>query len=167
MRKLVLFVGIMALVVASVQPAAAQVTATQVVSVSATVSTTAKLTVGSPTVSFPNADPDNTPSIQASEGAIAITAKAKTGAAGNVTLTILAGSDLISGSDSIVISNVTWTAGGTGFVPGTMNSVSAQSVGSWTGSGNYSGTQTFFLANSWNYRVGNYGASATYTLTAP
>lgn len=142
-------------------------TATGNVTVAATVSATAKLTVGSTTVSFANADPDTTPSITATEGAIAITAKSKTGAAGSVTLTVLAAADLTSGSDTIAVSNVTWTVSGSGFAAGTMNKTTAQSVASWTGSGNRSGTQTYALANSWNYATGSYSATATYTLTAP
>jgi hypothetical protein len=48
-----------------------------------------------------------------------------------------------------------------------MNKATAQTVGSWTGSGNRSGTQSYALANSWNYATGAYTAMATYTLTAP
>jgi hypothetical protein len=140
---------------------------TKNVTVSATVSATAKLSLGSTTVSFPNADPDTTSSITASEGAISVTAKSKTGAASSTTLTLLASADLTSGSDTIAVSNVTWTVSGSGFAAGTMNKTTAQSVGSWTGSGNRSGTQTFALANSWNYATGNYSATGTYTLTAP
>jgi hypothetical protein len=84
-----------------------------------------------------------------------------------VSLTILAAGDLLSGASAIPISNVTWTASGAGFVAGTMNSTTAQTVASWTNSGNRTGTQNYFLANSWNYATGNYSTSATYTLTAP
>ena len=50
--------------------------------------------------------------------------------------------------------------------PGTMGTT-ATSLGSWTGGGNAAGTQTYQLANSWNYRTGIYTATITYTLTAP
>ena len=46
-------------------------------------------------------------------------------------------------------------------------STTAVSLGSWTGSGNQSGTQTYTLDNSWSYNTGNYGTTVTYTLTAP
>lgn len=142
-------------------------TATSNVSVSATVSATAKLSLSSATVTFADADPDTTPSITASEGAVTVTAKGKTSNGSSITLTILAAGDLVSGGDTIPISYVTWTADGTGFVAGTMSKSAAQSVASWTNSGNRSGTVTFALANSWDYETGSYSASATYTLTAP
>jgi len=137
------------------------------VTVSATVSATAKLSVGAATLTFPNSDPDTVASIAATEGAVSISAKAKTGTAGAVTLTLLSGTDLTSGSDTIDISNMTWTASGAGFVAGTMNKTTAQTVASWTGSGSRSGSQTFALANSWAYPTGSFSATATYTLTAP
>jgi hypothetical protein len=84
-----------------------------------------------------------------------------------VTLTLNAGTNLTSGGDTIAISNITWTAGGDGFVAGTMAVSSEVPVASWTGSGNRSGTQTFAMVNSWAYTPGSYSASATYTLTAP
>jgi len=141
-------------------------TDTKTVTVSATVTATAKLTLGSATLTFPDADPDTTPSISATEGPIAITAKGKTSAAGNITLVVKAGGPLTSGTDTIALANLTWTAGGAGYVGGTMN-IADQAVGSWTGSGTYAGTQTYALANSWSYVTGNYGATLTYTLTAP
>jgi len=153
-------------VIAVVQPMRAD-TATANVTVSATVSATAKLSVGVAALTFPNSDPDTTPSITATEGAVSITAKAKTSAGTNVTLTLLAASDLTSGTDTIAISNITWTASGTGFAAGTMNRTVAQTVATWANSGNRTGTQTFALANSWAYPTGSYSATATYTLTAP
>ncbi len=143
------------------------ITTTSSVTVSATVAATAKLSLSSATVSFPDADPDITPSIPAAEGAVTVTAKAKTSLGSVVSLTILAADDLRSGTDTIAISSVTWTATGAGFVPGTMNRTAAQTVGSWVNSGSRSGTQRFALANNWSYSTGSYSASATYTLTAP
>lgn len=164
MRHLLLGAALVA--VAFAQPLTAA-TDTKPLTVSATVAARASLTVSSATITFPDADPGTTPSITATEGPLTLTARGRTTAAGNITLTLLAAGDLTSGSDTIAISNVTWTASGTGYVPGTMNGTTAQSVGSWTGSGSYAGTMTFALANSWAYRTGSYSASATYTLTAP
>ena len=141
--------------------------ATSNVTLAATVSATAKLSVSSATVTFANADPDTTPSIAATEGGITITAKAKTSAGSAVTLTLLASADLTSGGDTIAITNMTWTVGGAGFVAGTMNKTTAQTVASWTSSGDRTGTQNFALANSWSYPTGAFSASATYTLSAP
>jgi len=137
------------------------------VTISATVSAAAVLTVSTATLTFPSADPDGTPSITATEGVVNITAKARTGAASPVTLTLRAAADLKSGSDTIAITNITWLASGTGFVAGTMSASTDQTVASWTGSGNRTGTQAFSLANSWDYPAGSYSATATYTLTAP
>jgi hypothetical protein len=167
MKKRLLLVGAVALAIALGQPLGA-VDTTASITVGATVSATAKLSIASPSVTFANADPDTTPLITATEGAIAIEAKAKTSTGSTVTLTLLAASDLLgSGSDVIAISNITWLAGGTGFVAGTMSTSAAQTVASWTNSGNRSGTQTYRLANSWDYPVGSYSTTATYTLTAP
>jgi len=135
--------------------------------INATVSAAATLALSTNAINFPNADPDVTASIPANENAVTVTVKARTTGGSNVTLTHRAGGDLTSGTDTIAISNVTWTATGTGFVDGTMSSGANVPAGSWTGPGNRSGTFSYFLANSWDYVVGNYTASSTYTLTAP
>jgi hypothetical protein len=166
MKTRFLLLGVAVAAIAFVQPLGAA-TDTKNVTFSAAISATAKLTVSTTTLTFPSSDPDTVPSISATEGAVTITAKTKTAAAGAVTLTVLAATDLTSGTDTIAISNVTWTASGTGFVAGIMNRTTAQSVAAWTGSGSRTGTQTYALANSWNYTTGAYSAAATYTLTAP
>lgn len=163
-KYLLLGVGVLGLALS--QPLVAA-TATSNVSVSATVSATAKLSLSAATVTFADADPDTTPSITATEGAVTVTAKGKTSNGSSITLTLLAAGDLVSGSDTITITNVSWTASGTGFSAGTMSKTAAQSVASWTDSGNRQGTVTFALANSWSYKTGSYSASATYTLTSP
>ena len=144
----------------------AQATDAATVNVSATVAAKAKLTIAGGPVSFPDADPTATPVISAS--ALTIDVKARTSASGSVTLTALASDDLkTAGSDVITINNLTWTVSGAGFVAGTMSKSSAQSVGTWTGSGSPSGSQTLKLANSWSYATGSYSTTVTYTLTAP
>ena len=142
-------------------------TATAPLTINATVSATAKLTLGTAVINFTDADPDTTASIPATENPVNVTAKVKTGSASTATLTVLAAGDLTSGGDTIAISNVSWTATGTGFTAGTMSKATAQSAGSWTGSGNRTGTFSYVLANSWSYATGSYTANATYTLTAP
>ena len=140
---------------------------TKPLTVNATVSARGALTMGASSINFLDADPDLTPSISASENPVSVTAKVRTGSASTATLTHLAAGDLMSGTDAILIGNVTWTASGTGFQLGTMNKATPQTAGSWTGSGNRSGTFSYFLANSWLYATGTYAASSTYTLTAP
>jgi hypothetical protein len=129
----------------------------------------ATLTLGYNTINFPNADPDTTPSIPASQNPVSVRCRITGAIASNVTLTMQANGNLISGSSSIPISNVTWTATGTGYVSGTMNTTPV-SAGSWpntAGNQTFNGNFSYFLSNSWNYATGNYTASVTYTLTAP
>ena len=143
--------------------------ATSNVTVSATVAATAKLTLSRTTVAFADADPDVVPSIDADgRRGDASTAKGKTSAGSNITLTLQAADDLTSGTDTIAISNVTWTATGAGFAAGTMSKASAATVGIVDRLGQpHAATLSFKLANSWDYATGNYSVDATYTLTAP
>lgn len=138
--------------------------------INATVSAKANLTITPSTINFPDADPDSTPSIPANS-TVNFTAKVRTGKTSLATLTVLANQDLTSGTDTIAITNVTWTATGTGFINGTMDKTTPQNVASWTGSstgpGHYNGVCTYSLANDWAYATGSYTANAVYTLTAP
>ncbi len=123
----------------------------------------------SPTaLSFPSADPDAVPLVPAAGGALVITVKASVAPGDPVTLTVVANDDLRSGLDAIPASALQWTASGTGFTPsGTMSTTVPQAVGSWTGSGSFSGQQSYVLVNSWSYPTGSYSATLTYTLTTP
>ena len=143
----------------------AQTTVNGAINVTANVNAKAKLTLGVAAINFADADPDVTPSI--TSAAFNIDVKARTSGLGNVTLTVVAGNDLVSGGDTIGISALTWTATGTGFQAGTSNKTTAQTVGSWTGSGSPTGTQTYALANSWTYATGTYTATLNYTLSVP
>ena len=169
MKRVSLVLVIVGLGVVLMTGGAFAVTATQNVTTTVTVAARASLTLSANTLTFPDAAPDTTPSISASEGAITVTANGRTSKTGNVTLTVLAAGDLTDGSsDTILISNLTWTGSGTGYnANGAMSKSTGQSVGSWTGSGTYAGTLTYKLANSWAYATGTYTATVTYTLTAP
>jgi hypothetical protein len=158
--------GIALVAMAAAQPLGAA-TATGDLTVDATVAATATLTIGSAAINFPDANPDTTPSVSATENPVSVVAKGRTSSGGTISLTLLAGGDLSGGGNTIGIDQVTWTGSGAGFVNGTMNKTAAQSVGSWTNSGNRSGSLSFALANSWSYATGSYTASATFTLTAP
>jgi hypothetical protein len=145
-------------------------TDTKPLTVNAVVAGSATLTISQAAINFDSANPDTTPSIPNNEGAVNVTAQARTGAAGSVTLTHQAAGPLTSGSDTIGINQVSWTVGlgsDAGFAAGAMSSSTPVSAGSWTGSGSRSGTFSYALANSWTYAVGTYTASSTYTLTAP
>lgn len=140
---------------------------TDTLTVNATVSARAKLSLSSASMVFPDADPDTVPSVPSSGGALTITAKGRTTIGSTVTLVMVASGDLQSGLDVIPVSQLSWTATGAGFVNGTVNKSVAQPVGSWTSSGVWTGTQSYLLANSWNYSTGTYTTTLTYTLTAP
>lgn len=155
-----------ALMVVGISTAAyAQATANGSISVTANVAAKAKLTLGAASITFADADPDVTNPM--TSGAVSIDVRSRTSAAGTVTLTVLASGDLASGVDNIPIGNLTWTATGAGFQAGTGDKTTAQTVGSWTGSGSPSGTQTLALVNSWTYATGSYTVTLNYTLTAP
>jgi hypothetical protein len=144
----------------------AQQTATAAVAVTANVNAKAKLSLGLASVTFADADPDATPLYTSAP--ISVDVKARTTAAGNVTLTVLASGDLTSGSDAIAIGTLTWAASGTGFTASGNNyRLTAQTLGSWTGSGNPSGSHTLSLPNLWSYNTGTYTVTLNYTLTAP
>jgi hypothetical protein len=154
----VLSVGLFSTALQAQQQATASVTAT------ATVAAKARLDLTG-AVAFADADPETVTLINAAP--INVTVKARTGATETVTLTVVADGDFVNAaSDVIPIANLSWLAGGTGFVAGTA-STSAVSVGSWTGSGTRNGTQTYRLVNSWTYAPGSYSVELTYTLTAP
>jgi hypothetical protein len=141
------------------------VQATANVTVSAQVDAKAKLDLhGATTAHFNDADPDTLATLTATS-AITIDVKARTTGNGQVTLTVLASDDLKSGTDAIAINQLSWTAGGA-LSAGTMG-LTAQSLGSWTGPGLHTGTQTYKLVNSWAYVTGAYSTLLTYTLTAP
>ncbi len=142
-------------------------TDTETLTINAVVAEHAKLLIAPTTINFPDADPDEADPIPATENAVVVEAKVRTSATGVSTLTCLANGDLVDGGEVIAIENVTWTAGGAGYVDGTMSDAAEQTAGSWTGSGIYAGTFDFFLANSWDYNTGNYTQTVTYTLTAP
>jgi hypothetical protein len=164
MKKPLLFTLLLVagLVVAATPVAAQPQTAN--LTVTAQVNARAVLTLSSATVAFADADPDTTPSITGSP-VLTVTAKSRTSAGNAVTLTVQAGGPLTSGTDTIAVSNVSWTA--TGDVSAGTLSTSAVTIGSWTSSGNRQGNMTFALTNSWAYATGNYSTTVTFTLSAP
>jgi hypothetical protein len=147
-------------------PAAAFSTNTEL-NLQAPLASSAILTISPTSINFPNADPDTVPLIPATENPVTVHARAQVSGNKKVSLTVLAGGDLVSGSSTIPIGNVTWTATGTGYVAGTMSNTSPQTAGQWQRSGDWLGTLSFFLKNSWSYATGHYVQTITYTLTAP
>lgn len=145
-------------------------TDTNTLTITATVANQASLSIGgtkTPSITFADNDPDTMPSISSVPASLPVIAKVKTGSGSNATLTVKANGDLISGTEHIDIGKVTWTATGTGFSAGTMDKITAQTCGSWTGSNKYQGTFSYSLANSWDLPVGVFTQTAIYTLLAP
>jgi hypothetical protein len=126
----------------------------------------ARLAIASTTVGFADADPDAVPRVAGTPAAIAISAKARATRNSQVTLTVQSTDDLRSGVTVLPAALITWTATGSGFVPGTL-SRSAQVVGSWSGSGIRSGSLSFFFENRWTHPPGTYTITLVYTMSAP
>jgi hypothetical protein len=136
------------------------------INVTVNVNARAKLTLGTNAITFGDQDPDTVPTLTSTP--VSVDVKARTAANGSVTLTVIAGTDFENAAgDEIALNTLTWTATGTDFVPGASNRTTAQSVGTWVGSGNRSGSNTYSLPNSWAYAIGTYQVSLNYTLTAP
>ena len=141
--------------------------ATQTLTVNASVASRAELTIAPNSISFADSSPTTSPTINANS-TVAVTANVRTASNSKATLVAAVSGDLTSGSDTVPISNISWTASGTPFIAGTLNKTTAQSAASFSnGSGSYSGTYSFTMVNSWSYNTGSYAATVTYTLTAP
>ena len=117
------------------------------------------------TVTFPSSDPDTVPVIVAASIRVSYIAQ---GAPNPWTITVRANGNLISGASTIPISNVSWTATPSPpFRNGTLSTV-AQTLATGTGLINVDrGDVTFRFVNSWNYTVGNYTQTLTFTLSSP
>ena len=120
-------------------------------------------------LSFPSADPDTVPVVAATP--LQVTYRVRQNDQGAPwSLTVLAGGDLMSGSASIDISNVTWVATpALPFQNGTLSKTVAQRIASGTGNLNptATGSVTFRLANSWTYSTGTYTQTVLFTLSTP
>jgi hypothetical protein len=124
------------------------------------------LLVSPTTISFPSSDPDTVPVIPAAPVRVTYLV---VGPAGRPwTITVRAGGALVSGASTIPISNVSWLATPSPpFRNGTLSTV-AQTLATGTGTAFLQrGDVTFRFANSWNYSVGNYTQTITFTLTSP
>ena len=159
----------LALILAAVLLAQAPPSGPQISSATLTLNlgTHARVSFSTSTLLFADADPDLVAQVPGSPDTIAIMAKARTTRNAQVTLTVQSTDDLRSGTVTLPASLITWTAQGSGFVPGTMSMSSAQVVGTWTGSGVRSGSQSFFFRNAWTHPPGVYSLTLVYTISAP
>ena len=108
---------------------------------------------------------DTLPPVQAAP--LTVTAKARVAGNDRIVLTVQADGAFVSGTDTIPENMLSWTATGTGFRPGTANANAAKMLGSWRGSGVWTGSQTYTFQDSWAYFAGVYALTMTYTLSAP
>ena len=146
--------------------------ATKDVTMTVTLKAWYDLSVGLSALTFTDVQPaivaaPGNQSIAANEGAVNVRAFAVTRAADTLKLNVQAGTNLISGSDTIPAGAISWTATGSGYSAGSL-ATTAVEAGSWTGSVLHwhEGSFTFsFLRNYATQAPGAYSATATYTLS--
>ena len=126
------------------------------------------LTLSTTAITFASADPDTTPSIPAA--VVTLTYRIRGGGSISYRITVMASDDLRSGSATIPVSLVTWTATpAPPFQNGTMSRTAAQTLASGvsTSQGSKTGYVVFSLENRWTHNPGTYTASIAFTLVAP
>ncbi len=170
MKIKVAFLVILAIMLGGAGIASA-VTSTAGVTVTAEIVPTATLTLSNTTITFSGHESPPTP-MAASENGSTVQATFRTATATPGTLVVQANGDLTNAaSDTIPISALKSTATntlGSFFAAGPITWSSSSAVQVGTGpSGDYTGTFSWALDNSWTYATGTYSATATYTLTAP
>jgi hypothetical protein len=127
-----------------------------------------ELTLAPRVVAFPSSDPDAVPLVLAAP--VQVTYRIRQNTDAPWTLTVLANGNLIAGTATVDISNVSWAATpAPPFQDGTLSSTVAQTLASGIGNVNptRTGSVTFRLVNSWDYSAGNYTQTVVFTLTAP
>ena len=171
MKRKIALLAIVALTLTFMGAGFAEAGTTANVSISATVSSSATLTLANTTITFANQTPST--AMTATENGSAVTATFRTASTAPGTLTVVAAGDLTdANSDIIAITNLTSTAtNGTGTFfsagPVTWSKTGAGATVGTGPSGTYAGTFSWQLANSWAYATGAYATTAIYTLTAP
>ncbi len=117
----------------------------------------------SPNITFPNSDPDAVHTITATPVAFHLQVHTPN----PMQVLIYAGGPLVSGSDTIDLTNMTFECNvpALGSTPPTPIRTSQQTLMTFN-SGDYTGTVTFKLANQWTYASGTYTTTVTLTMTA-
>ena len=117
-------------------------------------------------VSFPDQSPDIVPVIGPDDVSVSVRSLAAPGTPW--VLTMVADSDLTSGTDVIPIGNVSWTASPSPpFQGGILSTVVPVVLGNGVSHFSSVATLGFYLQNSWDYVPGDYTATATLTLSSP
>ena len=117
-------------------------------------------------LNFLDADPDLVPTV----GPEIVTLEVKAVGKRDVTwsLTLIADSDLQSGSDIIPITVISWTAfPNPPYTSGTLSTVVPKVIASGLTHEHDIITFDFYMQNSWTYNSGSYSSTATFTLSAP
>jgi hypothetical protein len=120
------------------------------------------------TITFATADPDTLPVVTSAP--VLVTYRIRQNSNQPWTLTVVANGDLVAGSATVDISNISWVATpAPPFQNGVMSKTVAQRIASGTGNqaNTSQGQITFRLANSWNYVPGLYTQTVVFTLAAP
>lgn len=139
----------------------------QTLNLSAQVNSRAKIVLNVNAINFVDFVGDHWDVIPANENPVAISASARAGNSSIITLTFLASGDLRSTHRTIPISQITWTATGSGYQNGTMSRTTPRTVGTWTGAGSHTGALSFFFDVRPSDQTGDYTSNGTFTLTAP
>jgi len=139
---------------------------------------TLTLTISPSTISFADASPTTTATITANSTVAGHVVVGGASATSAWSVHGLANGDLTAGSNTVGISNVTWTSAKTSgncnnfcnCAAGTASKLSGQLMINGqgnTGGGGVSCTNTYRLTNSWSYVPGSYSQTMTITITAP
>jgi hypothetical protein len=159
------FVAIVAL---PARDAAAQTQITQAVRVDAVFGSVVKVQFDRMSVVFDTQayDPATIAPVQATP--LTVTTKARVPGNTRIVLTVQADGPFVSGASTIPANKLSWTMTGPGYqAGGTANPNSARMLGSWRGSGTWTGTQIYSFDDSWTYAVGVYSMTMTSTVSAP
>ena|SRR5215217_1495262 len=149
-------------------PVYAQAPLTGAISIVAVFNSRIKLTFDRPSVVFDTEAYDINTVVPVQAAPLTVSAKARVPANTRIVLTVQASGPFTSATATIPVNKLTWTMTGTGFQgAGTANANAAKMLGSWRGSGSWTGQQVYQFLDSWDYSVGMYSLTMIYTLSAP
>ena len=149
-------------------PVCGQTRLTADVQVQATVNARCKVVFDRTAVTFDTNAYDTGTVVPVQALPLTVTAKARVPPHTRVVMTVQADGPFVSGSDTIPANSLSWSMTGPGFqAGGTANPHAPRTIGSWRGSGSWAGTQIYEFADSWNYAVGSYRLTMTYTIASP
>jgi hypothetical protein len=168
LRRVLILAATALLWLVSAADAVAQTPVTAVVNVSASFAQRVKVTFDRTSVTFNTQAYDVNTVVPVQAAPLTVSAKARVPPNQRMVMTVQADGPFVSGASTIPANKLTWTMTGAGFqAGGTANPNAARMLGSWRGSGNYTGTQVYEFLDSWNYSVGTYTLTMTYTVTLP